>query len=153
MILITASAAILIAALLGRYAIALTLFVVGASGMFVEAGLYSVANRASHNRRRGSLTTVVWRDGAPVSILAAEVVVGDVLELSPGSTIPADARLLGTSEVLCQPAAIRGKEGTYLLVRRAAVLPPSTAAAERINMVLTGERIEKGRGNAVVVRL
>ena len=37
-------------------------------------------------------TAMVWRDGKPVAVPATQIVIGDVLELSAGASVPADCR-------------------------------------------------------------
>ncbi|WP_347986446.1 HAD-IC family P-type ATPase [Methylomonas sp. AM2-LC] len=92
----------------------------------------------------------VRRDGQLISIPAAFVVVGDILELEAGDLIAADARLLETASLRCMEAALTGESDPILkqtAVLSAGVIP----LAERKNMLFMGGSIASGTGLAVVV--
>lgn len=116
-------------------------------GYFTESGA---------QRSMGALTTTVahraavWRDGAACEIAAAETAVGDVLMLTPGAWIAADARLLTAAGLSIDESALTGES---LPVQKAAeVLPRAeTPLAERHNMVYSGTLVTGGSGRAMVV--
>ena len=51
----------------------------------------------------------VWRDGKEIEVPSAELVAGDVLELSAGTSIPADCRLLEASDLFVNEATLTGE--------------------------------------------
>jgi P-type Mg2+ transporter len=52
---------------------------------------------------------IVLRDGQWVEILRTEVLPGDVVRLSAGDMVPADARLLESRDLYVQQAALTGE--------------------------------------------
>lgn len=91
------------------------------------------------------------RDGAPVTLAAREVVVGDVVLLAPGTVVPADARLIVANLLSVDESALTGES---LPVEKTATPLPAVpgAVAERHNLVHAGTVVTGGDGLAVVVR-
>ncbi len=56
--------------------------------------------------------TVVWRDGQRTSADVADLVPGDVVELSVGSIVPADLRLTEASRLECDEAVLTGESAS-----------------------------------------
>jgi Ca2+-transporting ATPase len=92
----------------------------------------------------------VLRDGQPLTVDAAEVVVGDLLLLEPGEPVAADARVVQSHRLTTNEAALTGES---LPVRKEAIdaLPADTPLGERRNMVYLGTVVSGGAGRAVVV--
>jgi P-type Ca2+ transporter type 2C len=91
----------------------------------------------------------VIRDGARRSIIATEVVPGDLILVEEGDTVPADARLIQSTALQTAEAALTGES---LPVEKDTL--PITEAVElgdRHNMVFSGTAATYGRGRAVVV--
>jgi Ca2+-transporting ATPase len=101
----------------------------------------------------GQLTpdkATVIRTGQTQEIPLHEVVIGDVLLLSPGAYIPADARLLYSNRLSIDESPLTGES-----------LPVSkdfkfqaqneTALGDRLNMAYMGTMVTGGNGKAVVV--
>jgi Ca2+-transporting ATPase len=92
---------------------------------------------------------IVIRSGVQKEIDAAEIVPGDILILETGEKVPADARLIDTTNLETQEAALTGES---VPVKKGAIaLRSTTPVADRKNMVFNGTVITKGRGKAVVV--
>lgn len=81
---------------------------------------------------------------------AAEVVPGDVLELEAGDLVPADARLVESSALRCNEAALTG-ESVPCEKSAVAIVDERTPLAERSGMVFLGTGAAAGSGLAVVV--
>lgn len=93
--------------------------------------------------------SIVVRAGKEISILAQEIVVGDVLLLQTGDRVTADARLLHASDLMVNEAALTGES---LPIRKTEpVLEEETALAERLNMLYAGTSVVGGHGKTVVV--
>ena len=94
---------------------------------------------------------VVRRDGVSVSIAAAQVVLGDVVELATGDLVPADIRLCEVRTLRIAEAALTGESEPATKVT--ASLPPSVTppVADRHNMAFQGTAVTFGRGVGVVV--
>lgn len=95
--------------------------------------------------------TTVLRDGAPHSVEAAEVVPGDVLVLTRGQKVPADARIIEAHSLRADESALTGESiGVDKSPQPVAVDAP---LAERTSMVYASTYITHGTGLAVVVTI
>jgi Ca2+-transporting ATPase len=91
----------------------------------------------------------VRRDGQPIEIHAREVVAGDVLLLSSGDLVAADARILTTQGAVIDRSVLTGES----LPEPATSMPDPAGAslAERRSMVYAGTSVVGGSAEAVVV--
>jgi len=95
-------------------------------------------------------TATVLRDGAPVEVPLRDIVVGDILVLTPGTYIAADARLLASHRLSVDESPLTGES-----------LPVSkdhdfqgmaeTALGDRHNMLYMGTVVTGGSGRAVAI--
>jgi len=101
-------------------------------------------------RKLGQPTARVLRDGRRRDIPADRVVPGDVLVLTAGGVVAADARVLAGRELLIDEAVLTGESlpmrKTSEPLRRADV-----PLADRANMVFKGTAVTSGRGLAIAV--
>jgi magnesium-transporting ATPase (P-type) len=91
----------------------------------------------------------VRRDGRETRVPAAEVVPGDVVVLSEGDTVPADARLAWVAGLQVSEAALTGE--SQPVVKDVRTLTDQVDVADRVNMVFAGTAVTRGRGVAVVI--
>ena len=91
----------------------------------------------------------VVRDGHPRVVDAADIVPGDIVELTAGHAVPADGRLLSGAELRTAEAALTG-ESLPISKHPARQLDPETPLPDRINMVYAGTTVETGTGRAIV---
>jgi Ca2+-transporting ATPase len=93
---------------------------------------------------------VVVRGGRTLEISARELVPGDVIVLESGQSVPADARLIESTDLRLTEAPLTGES---LPVDKEAeqVLDAPTVLAERINMVYQATVVVAGTARAVVV--
>ncbi len=98
--------------------------------------------------RLTAVTSAVLRDGVPLRVPSAELVPGDLLQLSEGDRIGADARLLQANALRVQEASLTGESEAVL--KDAAQLASDTPLAERANMVFKGTAVVQGTGLALV---
>ncbi len=91
----------------------------------------------------------ILREGEPVELPAAEVVVGDVLLLAAGDQVAADARVVQSFDLAVDQAALTGESAP--VAKDAAAHPVQTPLADRANMVYQGSAVTAGRGLAVAV--
>jgi Ca2+-transporting ATPase len=94
----------------------------------------------------------VVRDGSLRIIRATELVPGDVVELTAGRQVPADARLIHTADVRVDEAPLTG-ESFPVEKDHHPVLDVDTLLAERMNMVYKGTVLLSGFGRAVVTEI
>lgn len=95
------------------------------------------------------LKTTVVRGGHTARIPVDSVVPGDVVELSAGSGIPADCRLLSSHDLFVNEATLTGE--TYPVEKLPADLPADTPLARRTNAIVMGTHVISGSGRALVV--
>jgi len=92
----------------------------------------------------------VFRDGNLKQIKAEELVVGDVVFVDDGSIIPADIRLIETSNLKIQEASLTG-ESEPILKDALWTANKETLLAERVNMAFSSTIVNYGHGIGVVV--
>ncbi|WP_353987093.1 magnesium-translocating P-type ATPase [Ruicaihuangia caeni] len=92
----------------------------------------------------------VLRDGRVAEVRLGDVVVGDVVELSAGDLVPADARLLQSRELQVDASALTG-ESFPLEKDAAAIVEADATVAARSNVVQLGSHVVSGTARAVVV--
>jgi Ca2+-transporting ATPase len=152
---------ILIAAALVSIAIGL---LPGQESHYVEAGLILVivfANavfgflqefKAEHSlqalQRLSPEKAIVLRNGQKFSVDAVNLVPGDIILLSAGEKIAADARVFESSNLHVDESLLTGE--SVPVSKKAVVLPDAAALAERANMVFKNTVVTAGAGKAVV---
>jgi magnesium-transporting ATPase (P-type) len=99
-------------------------------------------------RRMAAAHATVSRDGETVSILAEDVVPGDVLLLAEGDAVTADARVVDVASLFVAEAALTGESEP--VAKDTAPLDATAALGDRVNMVFSGTAVTRGRGRAVV---
>jgi Ca2+-transporting ATPase len=90
----------------------------------------------------------VVRDGQRRSVLAAELVPGDIILIEAGDTIPADARLLEATALQTSEASLTGE--SLPVTKDTTPLGQEVGLGDRHNMVFSGTAATYGRGRAVV---
>ena len=96
--------------------------------------------------------TKVIRDGKQISISSEDLVVGDIIVLEAGDSVPADARIIECASMKIEEAALTG-ESVPVDKRLEALAADSSgdvALGDRKNMVFMGSTVVYGRGKAVV---
>lgn len=100
-------------------------------------------------KKMSSPTCVVRRDGMVKEIKAEELVVGDVVEIEAGRTIPADLRLVECVNLKVEEASLTG-ESVPVLKDANAVLKDNTALGDKINMAFMSTNSVNGRAVGIV---
>ena len=90
----------------------------------------------------------VIRDGARQSILASELVPGDVILVEEGDTVPADARLIQSTALQTAEAALTGE--SLPVSKDTAAIAGDAGPGDRHNMIFSGTAATYGHGRAVV---
>lgn len=93
----------------------------------------------------------VLREGNKWEIETANVVPGDVVLLQTGDRIPADARLLTSSDFAVDESALTGESEPVDKQANALVSQEDAPVGDRINMVFSGCLVTAGNAVAVVV--
>lgn len=89
------------------------------------------------------------RDGAEVSMPAAELVPGDVVLLESGERVPADLRLLEVAGLQVDESLLTGE--VMPVAKHSDVLGLETPTSERTNLAFSGTLVTSGRAVGVVV--
>eukprot|EP00698_Gefionella_okellyi_P018739 TRINITY_DN5657_c0_g1_i1.p1 TRINITY_DN5657_c0_g1~~TRINITY_DN5657_c0_g1_i1.p1 ORF type:complete len:910 (-),score=253.79 TRINITY_DN5657_c0_g1_i1:585-2963(-) len=95
-------------------------------------------------------TAKVMRDGKLQQINSNQVVLGDVVELDTGCSVPADVRLFQANKMDLDESMLTGESAP---VRKgiAAVPTADIPLGDRINMAYFGCNVVRGRGRGVVI--
>jgi len=93
-------------------------------------------------------TSKVIRDGKLAVIKSSELVVGDVIVLEAGDSVPADARLIECHSLKVEESALTGE--SVPTEKDDAVLSGEVGLGDRKNMVYMGTTAVYGRAKAVV---
>ncbi|WP_083672004.1 cation-translocating P-type ATPase [Sphingomonas montana] len=92
----------------------------------------------------------VRRGGAAAAVDARQVVVGDIVEVESGMSVPADIRLMSSRNLLIDQSTFSG-ESVPVEKSESDVLAPKTALGDRTTMILAGTMVDQGRGAGIVV--
>ncbi len=102
-------------------------------------------------KKMSSPTCVVRRDGKLIELKAEELVIGDIVVLEEGRTVPADLRLTEAINLKTDESSLTGES---LPVEKDAniVFTDEVGVGDRVNMVYMSTPVVYGRGEGVVVR-
>ncbi|WP_338043403.1 cation-transporting P-type ATPase, partial [Nonomuraea lactucae] len=107
------------------------------------------ADRALHRLTRVTATRVrLRRPGGGVAGVADDLVLGDVVELRAGDSVPADGRLIQAAGLEVDESTLTGESQ---LVPKTEEPTAAAAVADRASMVYQGTTVAAGHGLAVVV--
>ena len=99
-------------------------------------------------------TSKVIRGGEQLSVPSSEIVVGDIVVLEAGDSVPADCRILESASMKVEEAALTGE--SVPVTKRADVIELTEGAddvplGDRKNMCYMGSTVVFGHGRVVVV--
>jgi P-type Ca2+ transporter type 2C len=145
-------AATVISYILGHQVDAIFIFVVilisAVVGFFqeykAEKGLLFLKKKLTVNAR-------VWRDGKEEVLDATELVPGDVITLSAGDKVPADARILEAQNLEANESSLTGE--SLATNKEAGEFSSAIPIADRTNMLFAGTLIESGRAKAIITAI
>jgi len=122
--------------------------IVVANGVFGFVQDYRAERSLESLRELTAPTARVRRDGETVEREATQLVPGDIVELAGGDVVPADGRMIDSTSLEVDEAALTGESAPV----SKEVEPVDTDAplAERSSMVYKGTNVTRGRGAFVV---
>jgi len=109
---------------------------------------YNANNAIERLRTRLTLMATVLRDGKQQSIVAEEVVPGDVVLLSAGSLIPADGVVLKVDDFFVNQAVLTGE--TFPVEKRIEPVDEWASLSERTNCVFMGTNGRSGNARVLI---
>lgn len=128
-------------------AVILGVVVINAVVGFIQEWRAGVALAALATMTSSSAT--VMRSGRTVRIPSRHVVLGDLVVVDAGDRVPADLRLLETSDLQIDEASLTGE--SVPVHKHPDVVPGDTVLADQTNMAFAGSLATSGRGIGVVV--
>ncbi|WP_271000636.1 magnesium-translocating P-type ATPase [Listeria seeligeri] len=126
---------------------AIMIFTSGLLG-FIQSSRAERASYALKNMVKNKVN--VLRDGKMTVVTQDEIVPGDVIEISVGDIIPADARVISATDLLINQSALTGESiptEKYAEDKRA-----TPEIFERENLLFMGTDVLSGQGRAVILR-
>ncbi|MFX1570222.1 MAG: cation-translocating P-type ATPase [Promethearchaeota archaeon] len=133
--------------------VALTLFIVLLNCVVAIIQQYRATKKLKALRELTALTSTIVRDGQKIEVPTKEIVVGDLLVLSQGDKIPADARIIKSFNLVVNEASLTGEsEPVRKLESGDALKKSEISIGERNNMVFYGTFISTGTGKSIVVK-
>ena len=101
-------------------------------------------------KKMSAPTATVRRDGKIIEIPAEDVVVGDLVILEEGRTVPADLRLIKSFSMKADESSLTG-ESVPAEKDASIVLTDKSGIGDRVNEVFMSTPIVYGRGEGVVI--
>ena len=93
----------------------------------------------------------VWRAGQLMKVPIEEIVPGDVVNLSAGSSIPGDGLVIESKDLFVDEAMLTGE--TYPAEKATGVTSATAPLPQRTNSVFMGTHVVSGHAKAVIVRV
>lgn len=115
---------------------------------FIEE--HSAGNAAKKLQEQVTLMATVIRNGKPMEIPASRIVPGDVLSLSAGSLIPADARVIQADDCFVNQSALTGESLPVEKFVQAGD-GKNLSVSDMTTMLFLGTSVVTGTAKAVVV--
>ncbi|MDO9195484.1 magnesium-translocating P-type ATPase [Rhodoferax sp.] len=123
---------------------------------FVQA--YRAGRAAEQLALKVAVTAVVLRDGHPRELPVTELVPGDVVMLSAGNLVPADARVLEADDFFVNQAQLTGepypveKKAQQASHHPASPAAPEAWALEAVDAVFMGSSVVSGSAQVLIER-
>ncbi len=133
--------------------ILLTLGIVGLNCIVAIIQQYRATKKLNALREMTAPTSTVIRDSQKIDIPTKEVVIGDLLVLKQGDRIPADGRVIQSSNLEVNESSLTGEsEPVRKLQEGIALAKEEISIADRKNMTFYGTFIATGNATAIAVK-
>lgn len=116
-------------------------------GLFNE---YSAERTINNLLKKISPTALIIRNNQKLEVLVSDLVIGDIVLLSPGSIVPAELRLIETKDLEVNQAPLTGESQT-VYKNSLPILKKSQSTADLINIAFMGTSVESGIAKGVVI--
>ena len=131
--------------LLGGFLIVIIVLFIVILGFYQE---YNAEKSLQALKKMLSPMTIVIRGGETKQIPAENLVPGDIVIIEAGDRIPADGRLIETSDLKVDESALTGE--SMPIGKNVKTLNGNVRIGDRTNMVFMGTSATYGRGSAVI---
>ena len=111
---------------------------------------YIAGNAIDKLRSQITVHSKVLRGGLLKTVPSHQLVVGDIVQLSAGSLVPADAALLDAKDFFVNQAVLTGE--TIPVEKKPGVVNEKASLAERSNCVFMGTSVSSGTAQVVLVQ-
>jgi len=113
---------------------------------------YRAEGAAEALRKRVTTTTTVFRNGTKRDIEISSLVPGDIIVLSAGDIVPADARVISARDFFADQSALTGE--SFPVEKTAELLAPENTAdtGKWSNYLFMGTSVTNGTATAVIVK-
>lgn len=148
LILVLISAAIISALLYDWLDSVIILTIVFASTLISFRQEHSAQKAVEELRARTSIKSKVLRDGIVIEVPAPELVPGDVVMLSAGSLVPADGRIIESTDLYVNESALTGE--SFPAEKKPEIIEPGVALAKVTNAVFMGTSVRSGTATVVL---
>lgn len=125
------------------------LAIVGGSGFLGFSQEFRASKAVAALRQRLALKVRVLRGGGDREITVAEVVRGDIVNLSAGNLVPADGLVIAASDCQVTEAALTGE--SLPVEKQPAILPPETGVSGLTNCLFMGSSLRSGTATMLVM--
>ncbi|MBD3361976.1 calcium-translocating P-type ATPase, SERCA-type [Candidatus Woesearchaeota archaeon] len=142
-------AAVVVSFILSKYVDAIVIgaiIILNAVLGFVQE--YKAEKAIEHLKKLVSLKALVLRDGEEQEVSASDIVPGDIVLIHTGDKVPADARIIESSNLQTQEAALTGESTP--VKKKEKKYSDFVNVADRMNMVFSGTVVTSGRARVVV---
>jgi Mg2+-importing ATPase len=129
---------------------AIIIFIILASVCLDFCQEYRAGNAVEMLKQKITTTSTVVRGGVKGEVPISQLVPGDIVLLSAGDIVPADARILVSKDFFVNQSALTGEP--YPVEKTDAPPDPSAQAAERENTIFQGTSVVSGSATAVVTK-
>lgn len=102
-------------------------------------------------KKMTSPTAYVRRNGKVINIPSEQVVMGDIVLLKSGCSIPADCRLIASSNLQTDESSLTG-ESMPVVKLHEKVCKPNAPIGDRVNLVYSSTTVTSGRGEGIVIK-
>ncbi len=103
-------------------------------------------------KKMSAPTCKVRRDGKLLTIKGEEVVPGDIVILEAGGYVPADGRLISSSNLKIEESSLTG-ENVPILKEANTVLPEKAVLGDMVNMAFSTTIVVNGHGEMIVTEI
>jgi len=111
---------------------------------------YRAGNAVEMLKQKITTTSTVIRGGVKSEVAISRLVPGDIILLSAGDIVPADARVIVSRDFFVNQSALTGEP--YPVEKTDAPPDPSVQPAERQNTIFQGTSVVSGSATAVVTK-